>query len=70
MNAYIGEPDMENFFTEITPQMCRLRDRTYSVPIQCDVRYRGGSKDHAVHTLYGRTGFVIGRLPLMLRCNR
>ncbi len=53
-----------------TPQQCRLRDATYSAPITVDVEYTRG-KEIVVKRGRGGVGAVcIGRMPLMLRCDR
>lgn len=59
----VGTPCIEEDLSpvEITPQMCRLRDITYSAPIAVDVEYTRGNK------IVTRRSVVIGRLPIMLR---
>ena len=53
-----------------TPQQCRLRDATYSAPITVDIEYTRG-KEIVVKRGRGGVGAVsIGRMPLMLRCDR
>lgn len=44
-----------------TPQVCRLRDLTYSAPIYVDVRYWGGNRPIRMRN------YEIGKLPVMLR---
>lgn len=56
--------------TDITPQQCRLRDVTYAAPITVDIEYTRG-KEIVVKKGRGGVGAVcIGRIPLMLRCDR
>ncbi len=56
--------------TDITPQQCRLRDITYAAPITVDIEYTRG-KEIVVKKGRNGTGAVcIGRMPLMLRCDR
>eukprot|EP00879_Flechtneria_rotunda_P016899 GHRR01017690.1.p1 GENE.GHRR01017690.1~~GHRR01017690.1.p1 ORF type:complete len:405 (+),score=105.87 GHRR01017690.1:321-1535(+) len=67
---HIGPPCLEEEYRqeEITPQQCRLRDITYAAPIYVDVEYTRGRE------IVSRRGpgqaIRIGRMPLMLRCNR
>ena len=51
----------------ITPQECRLRDMTYSAPITVDIEYIRG-RDLMVKK--GKHAVCIGRMPIMLRCDR
>ena len=44
-----------------TPQVCRLRDLTYSAPIKVDVEYTRGQ------SIVNKTGVIIGKMPIMLR---
>ncbi len=63
---------MEDNFVKkvITPQECRLRDMTYAAPISVDVEYTMG-KDIIVRKGKNGEGAInIGRMPIMLRCNR
>ena len=62
-NIYVGSPTTDEDMVErpITPHQCRLRDLTYSAPINVDVRFTRGSK------IVIRRGICIGRLPIMLR---
>ncbi len=61
----------EDYITSgITPQQCRLRDMTYSAPISVNVEYTRG-KEIVVRQGKDGVGAVnIGRIPLMLRCDR
>lgn len=55
---------------DITPQQCRLRDMTYAAPITVDIEYTRGKE---IVVRKGRNGvgaIPIGRMPLMLRCDR
>eukprot|EP00882_Tetradesmus_deserticola_P012358 GHRQ01013098.1.p1 GENE.GHRQ01013098.1~~GHRQ01013098.1.p1 ORF type:complete len:261 (+),score=113.94 GHRQ01013098.1:244-1026(+) len=69
-NIHIGPPCLEEEYRqeEITPQQCRLRDITYAAPIYVDIEYTRGRE------IVSRKGpgqaVRIGRMPLMLRCNR
>ena len=69
-NIYIGQPCLEEEYRqeEITPQQCRLRDITYAAPIYVDIEYTRGKE---IVTRKGPAQAVrIGRMPLMLRCNK
>eukprot|EP00798_Chlamydomonas_sp_ICE-L_P009475 gene9475-32467_t len=71
-NIYVGQPSIEEDMvaTDITPQQCRLRDITYGAPITVDIEYTRG-KEIVVKKGRGGVGAVcIGRMPLMLRCDR
>ena len=61
----------EDYITgSINPQQCRLRDMTYSAPISVNVEYTRG-KEIVVRQGKDGVGAVnIGRIPLMLRCDR
>lgn len=48
----------------ITPHECRLRDITYSAPINVTIQYTKGNKRIV------KDGITIGRLPIMLRSNK
>ena len=67
---HIGPPCLEEEYkTEaVTPQQCRLRDITYAAPIMVDIEYTRGRD---IVTKRAPGGAVrIGRMPLMLRCDR
>lgn len=67
---HIGPPCLEEEYRqeEISPQQCRLRDITYAAPIYVDVEYTRGRE---IVTRRGPGQAVrIGRMPLMLRCDR
>lgn len=67
---HIGPPCLEEEYRqeEITPQQCRLRDITYAAPIYVDIEYTRGRE---IVTRKGPGQAVrIGRIPIMLRCNR
>ncbi|WIA33788.1 hypothetical protein OEZ86_006901 [Tetradesmus obliquus] len=69
-NIHIGPPCLEEEYRqeEITPQQCRLRDITYAAPIYVDIEYTRGRE---IVTRKGPGQAVrIGRMPLMLRCDR
>ncbi|KAG2492788.1 hypothetical protein HYH03_008949 [Edaphochlamys debaryana] len=71
-NIYVGGPSVDEDMVQVgtTPQQCRLRDATYSAPITVDVEYTRG-KEIVVKRGRGGVGAVcIGRMPLMLRCDR
>lgn len=71
-DIYIGKPCVEEDMvaTDISPQQCRLRDITYAAPITVDIEYTRG-KEIVVKKGRGGVGAVtIGRIPLMLRCDR
>uniref|UniRef100_T1J8E2 DNA-directed RNA polymerase subunit beta n=1 Tax=Strigamia maritima TaxID=126957 RepID=T1J8E2_STRMM len=60
----VGKPTVDEGFDivkGVTPHECRLRDMTYSAQITVDIEY---IKNKALHQ---RKGFVIGRIPIMLR---
>ncbi len=56
--------------TEITPQQCRLRDITYGAPITVDIEYTRGKEIVVKKGRGGQGAVCIGRMPLMLRCDR
>lgn len=62
----MGKPCVEDNYQErtITPQQCRLRDMTYSANITVDIEYMRGTQR------IGKKGLSIGRMPIMLRCDR
>lgn len=67
---HIGPPCLEEEYRqeEITPQQCRLRDITYAAPIYVDIEYTRGRE---IVTRKGPGQAVrIGRIPVMLQCNR
>jgi DNA-directed RNA polymerase III subunit RPC2 len=68
-NIWVGRPCVEDEYTteDITPQQCRLRDITYAAPIYVDIEYTRGRE---IVTRKGPNAVKIGRMPLMLRCNR
>ncbi|PNW76230.1 hypothetical protein CHLRE_12g542800v5 [Chlamydomonas reinhardtii] len=71
-NIYVGGPSVDEDMVQVgtTPQQCRLRDATYSAPITVDIEYTRG-KEIVVKRGRGGVGAVsIGRMPLMLRCDR
>lgn len=51
-------------FISVTPHECRLRDLTYSAPINVDVKYTRG------RTIVLKKNVTIGRLPIMLRSSK
>lgn len=60
----IGKPSSkEDAFVnaDISPHMCRLRDRTYSAPILVDLRYKKGN------SIVNSKNIEIGRMPIMLK---
>lgn len=61
----------EDYITSsITPQQCRLRDMTYAAPITVDVEYTRGKEIVVRKGKDGVGAVFIGRIPLMLRCDR
>ncbi|XP_027936252.1 DNA-directed RNA polymerase III subunit 2-like [Vigna unguiculata] len=66
LNVKVGEPSMGG--ERLTPNICRLSDRTYAAPIYVDVEYtRGNAGDTSQHE---RLNIEIGKMPIMLRsCN-
>ena len=56
--------------TDITPQQCRLRDITYAAPITVDIEYTRGKEIVVKKGRNGQGAVCIGRMPLMLRCDR
>jgi DNA-directed RNA polymerase III subunit RPC2 len=54
--------DEDSFYTTTTsPQLCRLRDLTYSAPLLATIRYTRGN--HVVE----KRGVCVGRIPVMVR---
>lgn len=68
----MGRPCVEEEYTsyDITPQQCRLRDITYSAPITVDLEYTRGKEVIVRKGRDGTGAICIGRMPLMLRCDR
>lgn len=64
-DIHIGVPSLQVDFRveNITPQFCRLTDRTYSAPVYVDIEYTVGK----AHTLYRKSNFIIATMPIMLR---
>ncbi|KAL6041665.1 DNA-directed RNA polymerase III subunit RPC2 [Balamuthia mandrillaris] len=61
---YVGEPttvELQMIPVALTPHQCRLRDITYCAPICVDLEYTRGKR------VVAKNGFVIGRMPIMLR---
>ncbi|KAF3337656.1 DNA-directed RNA polymerase III subunit RPC2 [Carex littledalei] len=66
INISVGEPYVAIDNIKLTPQFCRLSDRTYSADISVDIEYTDGKGQHPTR----KTSVKIGRLPIMLRsCN-
>ena len=71
-DIYVGSPRRSDepqdagleFESTVTPQECRLRDTTYSAPIQVDFEYIRG-RQRVI-----RRGVAIGRIPVMLRSSK
>eukprot|EP00727_Mastigamoeba_balamuthi_P004648 m51a1_g14181 putative dna-directed rna polymerase iii subunit rpc2 (1156) ;mRNA; f:56683-60870 len=63
LDIKVGKPKIEEEMTDtaLTPQMCRLRDLTYSAPIYADIEYTRAKQKIL------RRGVTIGRMPIMLR---
>ncbi|GAX73919.1 hypothetical protein CEUSTIGMA_g1369.t1 [Chlamydomonas eustigma] len=72
LNIYVGRPSVEEDMvaTDITPQQCRLRDITYAAPITVDIEYTRGKEIVVKRGRNGQGAVCIGRMPLMLRCER
>mmetsp|Transcript_10383 Transcript_10383/g.31241 ORF Transcript_10383/g.31241 Transcript_10383/m.31241 type:complete len:1166 (-) Transcript_10383:34-3531(-) len=72
LNIYVGRPSIEEEMvaTDITPQQCRLRDITYAAPITVDIEYTRGKEIVVKKGRNGQGAVCIGRMPLMLRCDR
>ena len=68
----MGQPQVEEDYitSSITPQQCRLRDMTYAAPITVDVEYTRGKEIVVRKGKDGVGAVYIGRIPLMLRCDR
>lgn len=64
-NIYVGKPTKKEDMTviETCPQMCRLRDFTYSAPIWVDIKYWKGNYSQK------KKQVEIGHMPVMLRSN-
>jgi len=69
---YVGLPSVEEDMVtkDITPQQCRLRDITYAAPISVDIEYTRGKEIVVKKGSNGKGAISIGRIPLMLRCDR
>ncbi|CRH03696.1 DNA-directed RNA polymerase III subunit, putative [Plasmodium relictum] len=63
LDINVGIPSIEENMieTNLTPQICRQRDLTYSAPIYVDVEYVKGN------SIITKNNVEIGRLPVMLR---
>ncbi|CRG95941.1 DNA-directed RNA polymerase III subunit, putative [Plasmodium gallinaceum] len=63
LDINVGTPSIEENMieTNLTPQICRQRDLTYSAPIYVDVEYVKGN------SIITKNNVEIGRLPVMLR---
>ncbi|KAI0527193.1 hypothetical protein KFK09_002792 [Dendrobium nobile] len=61
----IGKPVeyMEHHAEKLTPNICRLSDRTYASPIEVDIEYTVPNQTNKEY----KKGLVIGRIPIMLR---
>ena len=71
-DIFVGQPQVEEDYitSSITPQQCRLRDMTYSAPISVNVEYTRGKEIVVRQGKDGAGAVNIGRIPLMLRCDR
>ncbi|CAJ2675570.1 unnamed protein product [Trifolium pratense] len=67
LNVKIGKPSIttDGITDIISPQTCRLSDRTYAAPIYVDIEYSQGSPDDL--KIRKASDIIIGRLPIMLR---
>ena len=72
LNIYVGRPSVEEeyFVREVSPQQCRLRDMTYSAPITVDIEYTRGKEIVVKRGRNGQGAVFLGRMPIMLRCDR
>ena len=71
-DIFVGQPQVEEDYitSSITPQQCRLRDMTYSAPISVNIEYTRGKEIVVRQGKDGAGAVNIGRIPLMLRCDR
>ncbi|WJX09333.1 DNA-directed RNA polymerase III subunit 2 [Trifolium repens] len=67
LNVRIGKPSIttDGITDDISPQACRLSDRTYAAPITVDIEYSQGSPNDLQIRI--APNIIIGRLPIMLR---
>ena len=56
--------DADAIDKSVTPHECRLRDTTYSAPINVTIQYTRGKQ------IVKRPNVNIGRIPVMLRSNK
>ncbi|XP_010043725.2 DNA-directed RNA polymerase III subunit 2 [Eucalyptus grandis] len=63
----IGNPTeaLEGIVEDLSPQKCRLTDKTYAAPVLVDVEYTKGS--HGGYSLLEKNDVTIARMPIMLR---
>ncbi|KAI4340479.1 hypothetical protein MLD38_025309 [Melastoma candidum] len=64
----IGKPAImmeDGSLLDLSPQICRLMDMTYTAPILVDIEYTNGSHDN--YTVHKKADVLIGRMPVMLR---
>ncbi|KAF3633261.1 hypothetical protein FXO37_27107 [Capsicum annuum] len=66
MDVHVGEPSMifDAVTEKLSPQKCRLSDRTYAAPIYVTIRYTTGSHGQTVEST--KKNVIIGRMPIML----
>lgn len=62
--GYPDRTDPDAIDKSVTPHECRLRDTTYSAPINVTIQYTRGKK------IIKRHNVNIGRIPIMLRSNK
>eukprot|EP00668_Euglena_longa_P033150 GGOE01042677.1.p1 GENE.GGOE01042677.1~~GGOE01042677.1.p1 ORF type:complete len:1135 (-),score=406.12 GGOE01042677.1:113-3463(-) len=69
-NIYVEPPTIEQdmVVSQVTPNECRLRDLTYAGAIKVDVEFTKLGKDG--NQRFTKTGQTIGKLPMMLKCNK
>ncbi|XP_058743797.1 DNA-directed RNA polymerase III subunit 2-like [Vicia villosa] len=67
LDVRIGKPSIttDGSVEEISPQTCRLSDRTYAAPIVVDIEHTQGSPDNLRKEI--KKGIMIGKMPIMLR---
>ncbi|XP_076957461.1 DNA-directed RNA polymerase III subunit 2-like [Bidens hawaiensis] len=64
-DVWIGRPSevVDGVTDSLTPQNCRLADKTYSAPIYVNIEYCNGNDSRMLM----KRDVVIGRMPIMLR---
>ncbi|KAK9064381.1 hypothetical protein SSX86_015763 [Deinandra increscens subsp. villosa] len=64
-DVWIGKPSevVDGVTESLSPQKCRLSDKTYAAPIYVNIEYRNGADS----PIMMKKDVVIGRMPIMLR---